>query len=190
LNPEKLRRRAVEYAAHGWPVVPLAVPRHGRCPCEKGTCATPHLAGPEVTDPEQADETWAGTGWSVALTTSRFDVIDIPARFGGPLHQQLLMSCPTATAPHGRRWHFVMETGSVPAEVIATAGGTLHTGPDDWIAASPTWTEDTGRVGWVVPPQMARWQPWQRRDVIDLVFGSIGTAPNGLPKLSINVRFP
>ncbi len=73
--------------------------------------------------------------------------------------------------------------------MTSTAGGTLHHGADGWIPASPTWTEDTGRIGWVVAPQMARWQPWQRRDVIDLVFGTLGAPPSILDKLSINVRF-
>lgn len=175
------RMRAVEYASHGWPVAPLAVPHHGHCPCERGTCVSPHLADIDivsegsqlgVTDTGDVARIWQRP-WSIALVASEFDIVELPSNLGAPLNHKLLTTCPTATAPRGRRWYFVMETGSIDRELVTAAGGRLHSGPGAWVPASPTWTEDTGRVGWVVEPHMTRWQPYRRLDLIDMVFGRI-----------------
>lgn len=163
--------RAVEYAAHEWPVARLAVPVDGHCPCGQGDHTSPHLVGDATVDPDEAQDLWSRGTWSIALVTSRFDVIDLPADFGAPLNHKLLTGCPTATAPRGRRWHFVMETGSIEPEIVTAARGSLHTGPAGWVPGSPTWTEETGRVGWLVEPHMTRWRPYQRMDLVDLVFG-------------------
>jgi len=174
----RLRERAIEYAVHRWPVAALAVPRSGRCQCERGDCAEPHLLdGATIVDPADAEETWADHGWGIALVTSRFDVVDLPAQYGAPLHQRLLTRCPTATAPNDRRWHFVMEPGSIEASLLTTASGVVHSGPDDWIPASPTRTVATGRIGWVVHPMHAQWQPYRRADAVDALFGWL-TSPD------------
>jgi hypothetical protein len=73
----------------------------------------------------------------------------------------------------GGRWHFVVEAGSFPADLVEAASGVLHTGTDDWIAASPTRTETTGRIGWVVHPLLTRWQPYYRADLVDIVFADV-----------------
>ncbi|PZS28504.1 MAG: hypothetical protein DLM59_14570 [Pseudonocardiales bacterium] len=166
-HARRFRRRAREYAAHQWPVAALAVPRLGRCPCERGDCIEPHLLdGTTINDPEQAEETWADHGWGIALITSRFDIVDLPARYGAFLHEQLNTRCPTATVPHDRRWHFVMEPGSVDADLVAAAGGVLHSGPDDWIAASPTRIDAGFRIGWIVPPVHTQWRAYRRSDAV------------------------
>lgn len=174
--------RAVEYAAHQWPVAPLAVPLNGHCPCERGTCVTPHLVGTATVDPEEAQLIWTQKSFSIALVTERFDIVELPPEVGAPLNHKLVTACPTATAPHGRRWHFVMEKGSIDRELVSAAGGRLHSGPDGWIPASPTWTEETGRVGWVVEPHITRWQPYRRMDLVDMVLGHIDSPITpGLP---------
>ncbi|MGY1490823.1 hypothetical protein ACW4YW_15610, partial [Methylobacillus pratensis] len=43
-----------------------------------------------------------------------------------------------------RRWHFVIETGTIHAEPLTAIGGTLHTGPNTWLPAPPTITTATG----------------------------------------------
>lgn len=161
----------MQYAAHGWPVAPLAVPHEGRCPCRRGDCLEPHLVRTTaLTDRGQVDQVWAGQGWDIALVTSRFEVVDIPARFGAPLHHQLKTACPTAMAPLGRRWHFYLSTGSLDADLVTGVGGVLHSGSDDWVAAPGTRTETTGRIRWLVPPYQTNWQPHRRKDPFDRIF--------------------
>jgi hypothetical protein len=183
-HARRFRRRAMEYAAHGWPVAPLAVQRFGRCQCERGDCVEPHLLDGDttVTGPAQAEETWAADGWGIALVTSQFDVLDLPAQYGAPLHHQLNTRCPTATAPRHRHWHFVMTPGSVDADLVTTAGGVLHSGPDAWIPASPTRTAATGRIGWIVQPVQTGWRPYRRSDAIaSLLLGSRDRRVSGPP---------
>lgn len=129
-----------------------------------------------VDSPEKAAQVWrAGHEWDIALVTSWFDVVDLPAQYGAMLNHKLVTTCPTATVRRGRRWHFVVAAGTFPAGPVTAAGGTLHTGADDWIAASPTTTEQTGRIGWVVPPLLTRWQPFHRADLVDIVFAPVQT---------------
>jgi hypothetical protein len=188
-DAHKTRIRAVEYAAHEWPVAPLAVPRNGHCPCKRGNCVEPHLAGTATVDPAEVDDIWTRDPWSIALVTSRFDVIDLPADAGAPLNHKLVTSCPTATAPHGRRWHFVMETGSISPELVSAVRGRLYSGPADWVPASPTWTDETGRMGWVVEPHMTRWQPYRRMDLIDMVLGKLPVKVSpGLPGVADTIE--
>lgn len=171
----RVTRRAIEYAEHGWPVAALAVPWDLRCPCGS-TCREPHVVSGIVETATDAAKVWApGTRWDIALVTSWFDVVDLPAQYGAMLNHKLVTTCPTATVRRGRRWHFVVGAGTFPAALVTAAGGVLHTGPDDWIAASPTSTEDTGRIGWVVPPLLTRWQPFHRADLVDVVFAPVQT---------------
>lgn len=174
----KVRARAVEYASHGWPVAPLAVPQLGRCPCEKGDCHSPHLAGPATVDPVEAEEIWS-TNWNIALVTSEFDIVELPAKYGAALHHKLLTTCPTAMAYRHRRWFFVMVAGSLDPDDIEAAEGKLHSGPDNWIPGPPFWSEDTGRVDWLVQPYLTHWKPYLRLDLVDLVFRRIRPRPLG-----------
>lgn len=65
------------------------------------------------------------------------------------------------------RWHLYVTPGTVDPDKVTANDGTLHTGPADWVVAPPSRTPDTGRVGWVVPPRQARWQPYRRTDIFD-----------------------
>lgn len=170
--------RAADYVEHGWPVSALAVPWRGRCPCGN-TCAAPHLVSEAVTTSEEVAKVWTpGHRWDIALMTSWFDVVDLPGGMGAELHAKLITRCPTATAGYAarftRRWHFVVEAGAFSPGDVALADGVLHSGPDDWIAASPTRTPDGGRVGWIVEPYMSRWQPCSAETIADKLNGSKG----------------
>ncbi|ADB35788.1 hypothetical protein Kfla_6797 [Kribbella flavida DSM 17836] len=167
---DTLRERALRYAANGWPVAPLAVPRDGSCPCRLRDCVEPHLVGEAVTDPVQVAIVWDRQPWDLALPTSSFDVVDVPARFGALLNQLLKTTCPTAMAPAHRRWWFFLVPGSIPAAQVRAADGVLHSGPDDWVAAPGTNLEYDGRVRWLVHPGLTGWRPYQRRDAVDEVF--------------------
>lgn len=180
----RLATAAAEYAAHGWPVVRLAVPRDGRCLCGGGECETMHLLDDRpITTAYRAEQAWGEHGYAIALITSRFDVLDLPGYYGAPLHHTLKTRCPTATARPGRRydvilepgpvrWHFYLQRGVVDADRVARADGILHGGPDDWVVAPPSRTPATGRVGWIVPPMQAKWRLYARTDI----FGTLGSA--------------
>jgi hypothetical protein len=169
-HARELSERAVQYVVHGWPVAALAVPRDGRCPCELGNCHEPHLRdGATITSVDEVAATWTDHRWEIAVVTATFDVVDLPPALGAPLHHQLKTSCPTAMAPVGRRWHFYLVTGSIQAEVVASAGGRLHSGPEGWVPAPGTRTEDTGRIRWLVPPYQTSWKPHRRTDAFDRV---------------------
>lgn len=170
--------RAIEYTNHGWPVAALAVPWGDWCPCGK-SCTDPHLVSEEIVSPEEASRVWAkGHLWDIAFVTSRFDVVDLPGWIGAELHGKLITRCPTATAGyaprHTRRWQFIVETGALSMDEMEWVGGVVHSGPDDWIAASPTRTEESGRVGWIVDPVTAHWRPCTAEVVLDRVMGTRG----------------
>jgi len=164
-----MRERAVRYVVNGWPVAPLAIPRHGGCVCQRA-CVDPHLVGEVVRDAARAEAIWRECPWDIALITEGFDVVDVPPEYGALLNQLLKTACPTAMAPAHRRWWFFLVPGSIPAAKVAAAGGVLHSGADDWVPAPGTVLESSGRIRWLVHPHLTGWQPYRRRDPIDLVF--------------------
>ena len=180
----RLRRTAIQYVEHGWPVARLAVPRGGQCPCGLLECVEPHLvlgSCPVITTPADAEQAFATGRWAIALQTLHFDVLDIPARFGAPLHYQLKASCPTALAPTNRRWQFFVAPRSVPRRPIEAAGGRIFSGASGWVPAPGTATDTSGRIRWLVPPYLTNWQPYQRRDPIDVVFGTHDWSASAAP---------
>ncbi|MFC0627221.1 hypothetical protein [Kribbella deserti] len=169
MREARARQLAVEYVEHGWPVARLAIPRHGVCPCRHGAdCLDPHLLdGRVVEDPNEAAAAWSFKPWGIALVTARFDVIELPAAFGAPLHHRLKESCPTSIAPRTRRWSFFLTPFSVPASQLDPIGGRLRSGPKAWVTAPGTFTESHGRTRWLVPPYVTAWQAHQRTDAFD-----------------------
>jgi hypothetical protein len=189
-RPARTTARALEYVDHGWPVAALAVPWGNYCPCGEG-CSRPHLASEVIVSAQKAASIWAkGHRWDIAFVTSEFDVVDVPGRVGALLHSKLITKCPTATAGYAardaRRWHFVVEAGALPPDEVARLDGVVHSGPDDWIAASPTRTPETGRVGWIVEPIASHWTPCTKEVVKEKVYtvhgitGTIATVTDGL----------
>lgn len=178
----RLRDAAVDYATHGWPVAPLAVPTDAGCQCG-GDCDAMHLLDGHaggITSAADAATVWAERGWQVAIVTTYFDVVDLPGSYGSRIHHRLKTRCPTATARPGRkldwmiepgpvRWHLYLHRDSVDPGKVADVGGVLHAGSNDWIPAPPSRTPNTGRVTWVVPPKQARWQPYHRLDIFDIL---------------------
>jgi hypothetical protein len=136
----------------------------------------------------QAEAVWSEHPWGIALVTEGFDVVDIPPEFGALLHQHLKTTCPTAMAPARRRWWFFLMPGSIPAGQVAAAGGVLHSGVDDWVPAPGTNSEATGRVRWLVHPHLTSWQPYQRRDPVDLVFPSLPSPVDQSPLVGYRPR--
>jgi hypothetical protein len=166
----KLQAEAIRFAANGWPVVRLAMPSGGLCPCGNG-CLDPHPAGETIHHPFLVEAAWAGSrGWGLGLVTEEFDVVELPAEYGALLNHRLKDTCPTAMAPLRRRWWFFLVPGSIPAAQVASVGGVLRSGPDEWVPAPGTRLETTGRIRWLVHPYLTGWRPYERRDPIDQVF--------------------
>ncbi|MGH3973380.1 MAG: hypothetical protein ACRDS9_08640 [Pseudonocardiaceae bacterium] len=175
-SSRRLASIAAEYVAHDWPVARLAVPRNGRCHCG-GRCAQPHLVDDEpVRTADEAEGDWSG--YEIAFLTRQFEVLDLPAYPGVALNGALTNRCPTAVARPGRRfdtllepgpvrWHFYLTPGSVDAEKVASVGGTLHHGPDGWVAAPPSRTPTTGRLRWNVHPMQTQWRTHRPTSIFD-----------------------
>jgi len=175
-SPKRLALLAAEYLAQNWPVARLAVPRKGRCQCG-GRCTEAHLLdGEPIRTADEAEQHWGN--YEIAFLTCQFDVLDLPAHPGVALNGTLTNRCPTAVARPGRRfgtllepgpvrWHFYLSPGSVDAEKVARVGGTLHHGPDGWIAAPPSCTPSTGRVRWNVHPMQTQWRTYSPTSIFD-----------------------
>jgi hypothetical protein len=157
-----LRRAAVRYSEHGWPVVPGAFLAGGRFTCGP-LCPTvgchPAVDDWESDAPYQPDELrdwWSAAPFSVLLATGvAFDVIEVPASLGATV-APAGRTGPVAVAPTGQ-WMFLVEPGDgLRPELAARLDVVLH-GRGSWIPAPPTQTP-LGRVRWEVAPDAARWR--------------------------------
>jgi hypothetical protein len=184
---DKLRRLAIRYVENGWPVARLAIPRGGSCACGLLGCLEPHLTlktPPLISTRAEAESAFADGRWAIALATHTFDVLEVPAQFGAPLHYQLKGVCPTAFVPATRTWQFFMAGGSVPAELAVAAGGRLVKGPAGWVPAPGTNAEATGTIRWLVHPYLTKWHAYRRRDAIDMVFSTVDWSASEAPTSS------
>ncbi|GAA0946729.1 hypothetical protein GCM10009554_42920 [Kribbella koreensis] len=125
---------------------------------------------PTIHTQDEAAEAFSDGRWEIALITQHFDVLELPARLGAPLHDQLKGACPTAIVPASRTWQFFVTQGSVPAELAENAGGRVISGPNGWVLTPSTKMGATKRIRWLIHPSLTRWEPYRRRDAIDMVF--------------------
>lgn len=133
---------AVQYATTGWPVVPVAI-NH-----DAATIAARHASA----DPGRVAAWWNCRRWDIGLVTGiAFDVLQLPAHLGSPLHRTLHDSCPTAISPT-KTWMFVVTPDNALDPALADAGAILHHGPV--LLAPPTRTP-AGRYSWIIPPHLA-----------------------------------
>jgi len=157
-----LRRAALRYAERGWKVTPGAYLIDDRyvcgplCPtvaCHPALNSWESLAS---SHPSDVERWWAGTPFSVLLTTGQaFDVIEVPARVGVPAAAAGSVG-PVAVAPTGR-WMFLVAPGDgLRPELAAQHDVVLH-GTGSWIPAPPTRTP-AGAVRWRVSPAACGWQ--------------------------------
>lgn len=138
-----------------------------------------------ITTRSEAENAFNDSRWAIAFPTRSFDVLEVPARFGAPLHHQLKTACPTALAPATRRWQFYVASGSVPAALAEAAGGQLVTGATGWVPAPGTNTEGTGTIRWLVHPYLTKWRAYQRHDAIDMVFSNVDWSASEAPTSSL-----
>jgi hypothetical protein len=184
----RLRRIANRYVENGWPIARLALPRGSICACGLPSCPEPHLLLKTpilMTTRSEVEAAFSDDRWEIALSTRSFDVLEVPAPFGAPLHHQLKTACPTALAPATRRWQFYVASGSVPAALAEAAGGQLISGPSAWVPAPGTKTEVSGTIRWLVHPYLTKWQAYHRHDPIDMVFSTVDWSAGEAPTTSL-----
>jgi hypothetical protein len=158
-----LRRGAVQFATHGWPVLPGAGLVGDRFSCGPA-CHTVglhpravHTSGVRtdvtrvaLTDPALVDRVWRGAPHSVLLATGVcFDVLEAPAWLAAAVTNRPVLG-PVALTPTGR-WMYLIRPGGYLPDVLLHAAGS-------WIPAPPTATPQ-GRVRWVISPDEVDWRP-------------------------------
>lgn len=175
LSRLRLRRSALRYAEHGWPVTPGAYLLDGRFRCGRPGCPTstchPALEGWEHDTSDQLEQVrnwWRQRPHAVLLATGQaFDVLEVPARLGlralctlrmrgaaaAPGQGQL--RGPVAVTPTGR-WMFLVRPGDALRPELADSLDVLQHGHRSWIPAPPT-VLPQGAVRWAISPQQVRW---------------------------------
>jgi hypothetical protein len=163
----RLRRAAVRYARHGWPVVPGAYLETGRFRCGPGCCTfachpyRQHWEESASIDPLVVAGLWDQGPHAVLLATGwAFDVLDISASLGAGA-TSVALSGPVVATPTGR-WMVLVEPGSTLRPELAALPDVVLHGPGSWIPAPPTRTAE-GRVRFLVGPEEVHWRlpdPW------------------------------
>jgi hypothetical protein len=171
----RLRRAAVRYAAHGWPVTPGAYLTGDRFACGRPGCpimgchpAIESWEDESSTDGARVARWWRRRPYTVLLATGwKFDVLEVPAAVGlrvlgtVRLHTGVLgpepgdARGPVAVTPTGR-WMFLVRPGEELRPELATCLDVLRHGRGSWIPAGPSRTPE-GPVRWAVAPEHTGW---------------------------------
>ncbi len=162
-----LRRAALDYARHGWAVLPGACLTGARFRCERPGCPTvgchPALdGGAEAAscEVEQVLAWWSRRAFSVLLPTGRtFDVIEAPGQLAAPAARILAedgLAGPIAVTSDSR-WMFFVAVGDRLRPDLYHLRGPIQHAAGSWVPAPPTRYPD-GRVRWLAPPGAGDWQ--------------------------------
>ena len=164
----RLRRVALRYAEHRWPVIPGAYVAGHRFLCGRPACPTvschPALDDWErvgTAEPGQVVGWWRHSPHSILFATGlAFDVLDLPAGLGeramGAARLGALPAGPVAVTPTGR-WMFLVRPGEPLHPDLDECVDVVHHGRGSWIPAPPTRTPH-GRVRWAVTPEQVQWR--------------------------------
>ncbi|MEJ3747337.1 bifunctional DNA primase/polymerase [Actinomycetes bacterium KLBMP 9797] len=175
LDRTRLRRAALRFADHDWPVTPGACLGGERFDCARPGCPTigchPALEAWEAaasTDPERIADWWRQRPHTVLLATGRaFDVLDVSAHLGlrvlgaARLYAGVIgagrgqVRGPVAVAPTGR-WMFFVRPGDPLRPELADSLDVVRHGPGSWVPAPPTRLPE-GPVRWSVSPEETSW---------------------------------
>ncbi|WP_025360181.1 bifunctional DNA primase/polymerase [Kutzneria albida] len=163
----QFRRAALDYAAHGWPVVPAAHFDGRRYVCVQVDCEEdgPHPVwrlwqDRASTDPATVSSWYRLFSFAVALATGVvFDVLELPESAAIRVQAALTEAGHTTPVAVWREREcrlFWTRPGLDPAAV--TVPGARVRGAGNWVPAPPTPTR-RGAVQWAVSPEQAEWQP-------------------------------
>ncbi len=205
LDRVRLRRTALRYAAHGWPVTPGAYLSGTRFTCGRAGCRVtgchPAIESWEddaSTDAVRVSEWWRYRPHSILLATGiAFDALEVPAPAGllvlGAMRLQAGVlgaghpGCgPVAVTPSGR-WIFLVRPGDALRDELATCLDVLRHGRGSWIPAAPSRTPH-GPVRWAVPPEQTGWRLPGSATVQGLLLdalGALGRRPHRAVALSV-----
>lgn len=160
-----LKRAALRYTNHDWPVLPGAFLDRGRyscgplCPTVACHPAIDEWPGDGPYERDELEQWWSAAPFSVLLPTGgAFDVIEVPAALGAAA-LDTAPAGPVAVDPAGRWMFFVSPGDPLRPDLACRLDMVLH-GAGSWVPAPPTYTP-LGRVRWQVPPESVGWRlPW------------------------------
>ncbi|MCA1695428.1 MAG: bifunctional DNA primase/polymerase [Actinobacteria bacterium] len=182
----ELRAEAINFADHGWPVVPGSYPRgnhwvamppslrtgagqHGSVPVHPGWM---HLAG---CGPARVAELWSAHPFSVLLATGMgVDALDVSAELGRATAIGLRVvdvPVPIAATPTGRWLLPVLGGGALHHELAEHPDVVLHA-HGSWVPLPPSPCLP-GVVHWRVKPGMCGWQLPRLAEVTDAVLAAL-----------------
>ncbi|GIE96703.1 bifunctional DNA primase/polymerase [Paractinoplanes rishiriensis] len=194
LDRIRLRRAAIRYAEHGWPVTPGArLTGHrflcGRPGCPIMTChpALESWEDSASTDLGRVHSWWRHGAYTVLLATGwRFDVLEVPASLGlRVLGTSRLLGAgalgPVAVTAAGR-WMFLTRPGSPLRSELDHRLDVVRHGLGSWIPAPPTRMLE-GPVRWAVRPERTQWRLPEAEVVQSLLVDALGTVRT--PRLTV-----
>src|SRR4051794_29434492 len=195
LDRGRLRRAALSYAGHGWPVTPGACLTGHRFSCGRPGCSimTCHPAiesfeDAATTDRDQILAWWRHRPHSVLLATGwRFDALEVPAALGlrvlgaMRLHAGVLGAGyaggrgPVAVTAAGR-WMFLAGPGRPLRPELDHRLDIVRHGRGSWIPAAPSRMVE-GPVRWAVAPEETQWRLPAAETVQSMLVEALGSAP-------------
>lgn len=181
-----LRQAALDYAAHGWPVVPAAFFDGARYACVQADCVEdgPHPVwrlwqGRASTDPDVVASWYRLFSFAVALPTGGvFDVVEIPEPAAARVQSALAgRGTPTPVAVWRERGVrlFWVRPGLPADERLAKLNARIR-GEGGWVPAPPTPTR-RGPMQWSLPPEQVDWAILSHGD-FGAAFGELLAPPS------------
>lgn len=182
----ELRAEAINFASHGWPVIPGSYPRgtnwvgmasalrngsrrNGSVPVHPNWA---ELAG---CGPRRVAELWSGHPYSILLATGMgLDALDLPAELGRATAIGLRVAglpVPIVATPDGRWLLPVIGGGALHRELDEHPQVVLHA-EDDWVPLPPSPCLP-GVVHWRVKPAVCNWELPRLDEVTDAVLAAI-----------------
>ncbi|WP_328478962.1 bifunctional DNA primase/polymerase [Actinoplanes sp. NBC_00393] len=160
LDRVRLRRAALRYAEHGWPVTPGSYLTGHRFHCDRPGCpitgchpALDSWIESATGDPDRITDWWRRRPHAVLLTTGEsFDVLEVPA----PLARRTPGLGPVAVTAGGR-WMFLVRPGRPLRPELERRLDVIRHGVGSWIPAPPSRMVE-GPVRWAVTPTQVDWR--------------------------------
>ncbi|QUQ64053.1 bifunctional DNA primase/polymerase [Kutzneria sp. CA-103260] len=162
----QLKQAAVEYAGHGWPVVPVSFYQAGRYTCVQADCAENTLhpvwrmwQGRASANPKTVAAWYGLLAFAVAVRTGVcFDVVSVPDVVATRVQAALAAQhtpTPVAVWRERRRRLFWVAHDLPWRAALEHVEARVH-GDGDWVPVPPTPTR-YGQLQWAMPPEQTDW---------------------------------